>query len=127
MKLQLQGQSVRLRVDEAELVRLLAGETVVNCIALGAAGKFQQCLVLDTGEDAGTLPAIEVRDGSWHVQLPRATVQAYAGQLPCRHALGFELELGPGEAVALNFEVDVRDSLKARGPRRRQEAAGRVG
>ena len=124
MKLQLQGQNVRLRVDEAELARLLAGENVVNRIVLGAAIEFRQTLCLGTGKDASTAPSLDVRDGGWDVALPREAVEAYAGQLPCRHALAFELGLGAGEAVELNFEVDVRDSLQARGPRRRQEAPG---
>lgn len=124
MKLQLQGQSVRLRVDEAELARLLAGENVVNRIVLGDAIEFRQTLCLDAGEGASTTPSLDVRDGGWDVALPREAVEAYAGQLPCRHALAFELGHGAGEAVELNFEVDVRDSLQARGPRRRHEAPG---
>ncbi|MDI1252146.1 hypothetical protein [Thermomonas sp.] len=122
MKLQVQGQRVRLRVDEAELARLLAGETVVNRTVLGAAVEFSQRLVLGTGEGASTTPSLVARDGSWHVELPRDAVEAYAGQLPCRHALTFELDLGAGERIELNFEVDVRDSMKTRSPRRRQQA-----
>lgn len=124
MKLQLQGQSVRLRIDEAELARLLAGEKVINRIVLGAAVEFRQALSLGTGAGASTTPALDVRDGGWNVRLPREAVEAYAGQLPCRHALEFELDMGTGEAVELNFEVDVRDSVKARGPRRRPEMPG---
>ncbi len=124
MKLQLQGQSIRLRVDEAELARLLAGEKVVNRLVLGAAVEFRQTLFLGAGEGTSTTPLLDVRDGGWDVALPREAVEAYAGQLPCRHALAFELGLATGEAIELNFEVDVRDSLKARGPRRRREAPG---
>lgn len=120
MKLQLQGQGMRLRVDEAELARLLAGETVVNRIALGVAVEFSQWLALG----ARTKPSLVVVDGNWHVELPRSAIEAYAGQLPCRHALGFELDLGGVDMVGLDFEVDVRDSLKARGPRGRQQPAG---
>ena len=127
MKLQLQGQRVRLRVDEAELARLLSGETVVNRTLLGASSEFSQWLVLAAGSGAGeaakNVPSLVMRDGNWHVALPRSAVEAYAGQLPCRHALGFELDLGGAEMVGVDFEVDVRDSLKARGPRQRQEAS----
>ncbi len=128
MKLQLQGQRVRLRVDEAELARLLAGDTVVNRTLLGAAAEFSQWLVLSAGSGAGegigTVPSFVVRDGNWHVALPRDVVESYAGRLPCRHALGFEIDLGGAEMVGVDFEVDVRDSLKARGPRRRQDVPG---
>jgi hypothetical protein len=120
MKLQVQGQGVRLRVDEAELARLLAGKTVINRTMLGAAVEFAQSLALG----ASTTPSLVVVDGSWHVELPRDAVNAYAGQLPCRHALAFELNLGGAEVVGMDFEVDVRDSMKMRGPRRRQPAPG---
>lgn len=118
MKLQLQGQGMRLRVDEAELARLLAGEAVVNRIELGATVEFSQSLILG----AGVTPSLAVIDGSWNVELPRNAVEAYAAQLPCRHALAFELELGGTEKVGVDFEVDVRDSLKTRGLRRHQQA-----
>lgn len=117
MKLQVQGQGVRLRVDEAEFARLLAGETVVNRTALGAAVEFAQSLVLG----AGDRPSLAVVDSSWHVALPRNDVQDYAGQLPCRHALAFELDLGAAEMIGIDFEVDVRDSMKTRGPRRHNQ------
>lgn len=121
MKLQLQGQSVRLRIDEAELARLLAGETVVNRTVLGAAGCFSQWLVLSAGESANTTSSLVAHDDGWHVELPRAAVEAYASQLPCRHAFAVELDVGGTEPIQLDFEVDVRDSLRARGPSRRRE------
>lgn len=122
MKLQLQGQSVRLRLDEAELGLLLAGETVVNRTTLGVAAGFSQSLLLDAGGTPGAMPSLVANDGNWRVELPRDAIETYAGQLPCRHALSFELDLGGAEPVQLDFEVDVRDSLKSRGPRRRQAA-----
>jgi hypothetical protein len=118
MKLQVQGQGVRLRVDEAEFARLLAGETLVNRIMLGATIEFAQSLVLV----AGASPTFAVVDGNWHVALPRDAVEAYARQLPCRHALDVELEPDGGVLLMLDFEVDVRDSMKTRGPRRRLQA-----
>ena len=118
MKLQLQGQGVRLRVDEAELAQLLAGETVVNQTLLGSATGFSQSLLL--GEDQA--PALAVRDGGWQVTLPASAMAKYVETLPCRHALSFELDMGGGALLSLDFEVDVRDSMQARGPRRRQKA-----
>ncbi len=120
MKLQVQGQGVRLRVDESEFARLLAGDAVVNRTALGATVEFAQSLVLC----AGATPLLAIVDGNWHVALPRDAVEAYAGQLPCRHALAFELDLGATQMVGIDFEVDVRDSMKARGPKRRPHAPG---
>ena len=119
MKLQLQGQSVRLRIDEAELARMLAGEAVVNRTRLGATTGFSQSLLLGQGET----PVIALQDGDWHVVLPARAVADYVERLPCRHALSFELGMEDGTRLSLDFEVDVRDSLQARGPRRRERAA----
>ena len=116
MKLQLQGQHIRLRIDEAELARLLAGDVVSNQTQLGSAHGFSQVLTLD----AQAMPMLAMRDGDWHITLPHAAVAGYIEQLPCRHALVFELAMDVGPAVDIGFEVDVRDSLQSRGPRRRQ-------
>lgn len=121
MKLQLQGQSVRLRIDEAELARLLAGEAVVNRTLLGATSGFSQSLLLGQDET----PAIALHDGGWHVVLPAGAVADYVERLPCRHALSFELGMEGGARLSLDFEVDVRDSLLSRGPRRRDRAAAK--
>ena len=127
MKLQVQGQRLRLRIDEAELERLLAGETVVNRTMLGATTEFSQWLVLhavsDVGEGISAMPTLVVRDDGWHVALPWDAVEAYVSRLPCRHALTFDLDLGGPEMLGVDFEVDVRDSLKTRGPPRRQQAS----
>jgi len=116
MKLQLQGQRMRLRLDEAELARLLAGDTIVNATELGAGLHFFQWL----GLHAGTAPILQATPGEWRLQLPEAAVRDYVGRLPCRDALGFELDMDGSAVVSLHFEVDVRDSLQVRGPRRRR-------
>lgn len=120
MKLQLQGQSMRLRIDEAELARLMAGETVINETLLGSATNFSQSLLLGKEQT----PTLAVRDDAWQVILPISAMVDYVEQLPCRHPLSFELVMGGGTPVSLDFEVDVRDSLQARGPRRRQQVSG---
>lgn len=115
MKLQIQGQGVRLRIDEAELARLLAGETILNSTRFAPERIFTQSLALHTGD----LPLLGPEADGWALRLPRAAVDDYVLRLPCRDALAFELPL-PGDAsLSLRFEVDVRDSLQARGPRRR--------
>jgi len=115
MKLQLQGQRMRLRLDEAELARLLAGETVVNATALGQGAHFRQSLRLH----ATTQPTLQPTPGEWRVGLPQAAVRDYVQRLPCRDALEFALDCAGGMELLLHFEVDVRDSLQMRGARRR--------
>ena len=122
MKLQLHGQRMRLRLDEAELARLLAGETIVNATDLGTGIHFCQRL----GLHAGTAPMVQAMPGDWRLHLPETIVRDYVGRLPCREALGFELDSSDrtadgGTVLSLRFEVDVRDSLQLRGARRRRD------
>ena len=114
MKLQLQGQRMRLRVDEAELARLLAGEAIVNATELGPGSRFSQSLRLH----ADAQPTLQATPGEWQVGLPGAAVRDYVQRLPCREALEFALACDGNAAVSLHFEVDVRDSLQLRGARR---------
>lgn len=122
MKLQVHGQSLRLRLDEAELSRLLAGEAIVNATDLGQGGMFRQRLALHH-EPAASLLAI---DGEWHLGLPESIVRDYVGRLPCREALSVELDDRAGAPLSLHFEVDVRDSLQVRGARRRRDGGPAV-
>lgn len=115
MKLQIHGQSLRLRLDEAELARLLAGESISNTTDLGAGEGFGQWLALH----ADAAPRLRASPGGWRLWLPDAAVRDYVTRLPCREALRFELDTEGGVALSLHFEVDVRDSLQVRGARRR--------
>lgn len=116
MKVQLQGQSLRLRIGEDELASLLAGERVDNVTGAGAGAVLRQGLALVQG-DAPTFAA----DGDgWRFGLPEAAVRDYVARLPCRDALEFTFE-GGDAPLALSFEVDVRDSVRRRGaPARRR-------
>ncbi|MGY1457163.1 MULTISPECIES: hypothetical protein [unclassified Luteimonas] len=111
MKVQLQGQSLRLRIGEDELARLLDGETIANeTRAAGVA--LRQLLRIAPGEEAPTLSS---DGGDWIFALPEGPVRDYVGRLPCRDALEFELP-GADATLQLAFEVDVRDSVRRRGP-----------
>ena len=111
MKLQVQDQSLRLRVTEAELRDLLSGSV----------------LRLDLRFDGLNLLALEVVTGSvsslqsgaaWRLRLSDAALRGYADTLPRRDALVVALTGSGGEPLRLAFDVDVRDSVKVRGPRK---------
>lgn len=114
MKVQIQSQSVRLRIDENELAELLAGKWVTSRTDLGALGGFSCALQLHAGEQArldGSVKALRFA-------LPQEDVLALQQRLPCRDGLSYELPLQP-RPLHLQFDVDVRDSVRQRGVQRR--------
>ena len=119
MKVQLQDQSVRLRLDEAELACLLAGESVENMTRFGGIEGWGMAVSLHGGEQPVLL------DGGTFCRLvlPRGAVEALAARLPCRDGLAFDLTLEDGSQLRLQFDVDVRDSVRQRGPHRRQASS----
>lgn len=117
MKVQIQSQSLRLRIDEGELARLLAGEVLENQTWLGTPGALSQRLQLHDMAEV-------LLDGDTHaltIRLPREDVLALQARLPCRDGLSFVL---PTQALPLQlqFDVDVRDSVRQRGVQRRNSS-----
>lgn len=106
MKVQFEAGSMRIRISEAELGRLLAGENLAMQSDLAGQPVFALALRL------GSATSLRDRAG-WQLELREAEVQAYVQSLPCRAAL--ELPLPEGEPLLrLAFEVDVRDSRRVR-------------
>lgn len=115
MKVQMQGQQLRLRISEAELVRLQAGEVIVNLTRMPGGITCRQHLLLG---DAAQ-PALIAEPGGWRFLLPRMRLADYVVRLPCREGLALRLALEDGEVLDIEFEVDVRDSVRSRGVQRR--------
>ena len=115
MKLQIQGQNLRFRIDESELEQLLSGQELSNHTDLGEQGTFGQTLALHLLAET----ALQTSANAWRVLLPESQVREYVARLPCRQALMLELGSDSGMAIALHFEVDVRDSVRRRGPRKK--------
>lgn len=118
MKLQLQGQQLRVRIDEDQLARLLAGQVLEERTVFGPALTLVYSLrTIDAAQfqiDAG--PA------HWRLGLPLAALRAHAARLPTREGLHFTLDEG-AQALQLTFDVDVRDSVRRRYPRDKDKAA----
>jgi hypothetical protein len=113
MKMQLQDASLRLRLSEAEFTRLLDGESVLSRTPLPG-GALVFGLGMTTGEAfafAGALPAL-------NLLAPRTALLDYQQRLPCREGIETEVETGDGR-LAISLEVDVRDSVRTRGPKRK--------
>ena len=109
MKVQLQGQQMRLRVDEDELAELLDGNEVFDATVVDEAFAMRRGLVL--GDDVGASLLGDAE--SWRIALPHSDVRALAARLPSRDGLRFTLP-GSAEPLELLFDVDVRDSVRRR-------------
>lgn len=110
MKVQMQGQTLRIRISEAELARLRDGETVENLTRLPGDMAHHQLRMVE-----GSEPALAAAPGGWAFSLPRGELEPYVARLPCRDGLVVRLLLEEGGELEVEFEVDVRDSVRSRG------------
>lgn len=109
MRVQMQGQHLRFRLQDAEFRRLLGGGTVENRTVLPDGRRIVQrvSLAATAGWHA---------DGStWRIDVPDAEVRAYGTRLPTREGLHFALPVPGGTALDVQFDVDVRDRARTRG------------
>jgi hypothetical protein len=115
MKLQIEAQHLRIRVDEDELTRLLDGNVIAGHTQFARA--FMMHFTLRLQHEAE--PVLIGYADAWQVGLPAAAVHEHAARLPTREGLRYLLpcELGV-DALELLFDVDVRDSVRRRhGPK----------
>ncbi|MBE1159693.1 hypothetical protein [Dyella acidiphila] len=108
MRVQLEAQTLRLRIDEAELAQLLAGGHAENRTVLpdGRVEIQQVRLAAELGWQRD--------DAHWRIDLPDAEVRALSARLPSREGLQFALATAAGGTLQLLFDVDVRDSARKR-------------
>jgi hypothetical protein len=109
MRIQLQEQSLRLRVDEDEFKTLLEGHVLDAATHVGRAFRLAFRLV------PGDVAAIEGAADACTITLPRHEIAALAARLPSRDGLSFDID-----GLTVLFDVDVRDSVR----RRRQRDRG---
>lgn len=111
MKMQIEGQKLRVRIDEAELARLLDGH------ALQSVTRFADAFLIQiTIEPVDGRSASLTGDASaWRIAIPVAALQQHVTQLPSREGLHFTLSgQTPAATLELLFDVDVRDSARRR-------------
>jgi hypothetical protein len=110
MKLQIDDQQLRVRINEDELAQLLAGAPVTARTQFAAAFAVQCQLAL------GAIDAIASLTGQpacWQILLPEDAVRNLASRLPTRDGLRFELRgSAESDSLMLLFDVDVRDSAR---------------
>lgn len=113
MKLQFSESSIRVRITESDLATLLDGGSLVLEPQLAGERLFRFVIAVS---DVTAISA----DGDWHVQVGRAALGAYVATLPRRDALRIVAAplAGDPAGIAVDLEVDVRDSIATRGARR---------
>lgn len=109
MRIQQQGQILRLRISESELARLMKGKTLVESVYWPDGMAEHRHLRL--GADF----AWQRRPDGWVVTLPESDVVQLVARLPSRQGLEFESPVPGAKALCVVFEVDVRDSVGRRG------------
>jgi hypothetical protein len=109
MKLQIESQRLRIRIDEDELAQLLGGKPIE--VKTRFAGAFTIGFALTTTSDPNARFAGQA--SRWEISLPHAEVEALAARLPSRDGLNFTLAgTEKAEPLELLFDVDVRDSAR---------------
>lgn len=111
MKMQIDGQKLRVRIAEDELARLLDGHALQSVTRFADAFLIQ--VTIEPGE--GHVPCLTGEASAWRLSLPAAALQEHAARLPSRDGLHFTLS-GQTQATSLEllFDVDVRDSVRRR-------------
>ncbi|PNS09478.1 hypothetical protein [Solilutibacter silvestris] len=117
MKVQLDGQQLRLRIDEDELARLLTGDAVAAQTRFG--DRFIVHATLQVDDRVAPMLDGDIED--WRFILPESDVRALAARLPTRDGLGWTLPSADGAALELRFDVDVRDSARRLRDRKHSE------
>lgn len=108
MRVQMEGQTLRLRVDEAELARLLSGGFAENCTLLpDGRAEIQRIRLADA-------LAWQREDSIWNIDIPETDVRALSDRLPSRDGLRFDFRGSAAHPLEVLFDVDVRDSARRR-------------
>lgn len=111
VKLQIENQHLRLRIDESELATLLAGDRIETQTHFAQAF----CVAFTLRLTPAAAASVAGQPDRWNIDVPRAAVCAHAERLPTREGLRFLLPTnGDGEPLTLLFDVDVRDSVRRR-------------
>lgn len=111
MKLQIENQHLRLRIDESELAKLLAGDRIDTQTHFAQAFSIAFTLRLTQAAEANVTGQAD----AWNIEVPQAAVGAHANRLPTREGLKFVLPArGQNDPLMLLFDVDVRDSARRR-------------
>lgn len=110
MRVQLENDTIRVRIDEDELAELLGDVALLGSTAFGRA--FTMRYAIDATDAAHC--ALEGDAHEWRLAVPRAQLLALKARLPSKDGLVFDIPGHDTVATMVLFDVDVKDSLKRR-------------
>ncbi|QWT18919.1 hypothetical protein KPL74_14330 [Bacillus sp. NP157] len=110
MRVQLENDTVRVRIDEDELAELLDNVALLGSTAFGRA--FIMRYAIDATDAAGG--SLEGNAHEWRLAVPRADLVALKARLPSKDGLVFDIPGHDAVATTVLFDVDVKDSLRRR-------------
>ncbi|MET0934973.1 MAG: hypothetical protein ABWX83_03235 [Luteibacter sp.] len=110
MRVQLENDTIRVRIDEDELAELLQDVALIGSTAFGTV--FTMRYAVDA-TDAPTC-ALAGHAHEWRLEVPRAALEELRSRLPSKDGLVFDIPGNDTVATTVRFEVDVKDSLRRR-------------
>lgn len=110
MRVQLENDTVRVRIDEDELAELLGNVALLGSTAFGKAFVMRYSVDATDG-DACTL---EGNAHEWRLKVPMSELSALQSRLPSKDGLVFDIPGHDTVATTVRFDVDVKDSLRRR-------------
>jgi len=110
MRVQLEDDTVRVRINEDELTELLQDVALLGSTSFGMA--FTMRYAIDaTDADACTLSGTA---HEWRMEVPRGALRELQAKLPSKDGLTFDIPGRDTVATTVRFDVDVKDSLRRR-------------
>lgn len=110
MRVQLEDDTVRVRIDEDELGELLDDIALLGSTAFGTAFTMRYSI------DATDGPACTLSGNAheWRMGVPRRALRDLQSRLPSKDGLVFDIPGYDTVATTVRFDVDVKDSLRRR-------------
>lgn len=110
MRVQLENDTIRVRVDEDELAELLDNVALLGSTAFGTV--FTMRYAIDaTSHGDGKLSG---HAHEWRLEIPHAELAGLQSRLPSKDGLVFDIPGHDTVATTVRFDVDVKDSLRRR-------------
>lgn len=110
MRVQLENDTIRVRINEDELIELLDNVALLGSTAFGKA--FTMRYAIDATERDACVLAGTAHE--WRLEVPRVQLLALRERLPSKDGLVFDIPGLNTAATKVLFDVDVKDSLRRR-------------